>query len=78
MSRQLTIETPFPSLAETAHILGVSPAAAMRVQRMVSERKPRKRSRTTNSGAGERSGIFGKPGAELVWSSPAFGMLSAQ
>jgi hypothetical protein len=46
MSRQVTIETPFPSLAETAHTLGVSPAEAERVQRMLSERKPRKRART--------------------------------
>jgi hypothetical protein len=45
MSRQVTIETPFPSLAETAHTLGVSPAEAERVQRMLSEREPRRRAR---------------------------------
>ena len=45
MSRQVTIETPFPSLAETAHTLGVSPAEAERVQRMLSERGPRRRAR---------------------------------
>jgi hypothetical protein len=37
MSRQVTIETPFPSLAETARILGVSPAEAERVQKMITE-----------------------------------------
>jgi hypothetical protein len=45
MSRQVTIETPFPSLAETAHTLGVSPAEAERVQRILSEHKPRARAR---------------------------------
>lgn len=45
MSRQVTIETPFPSLAETAQTLGVSPAEAERVQRILSERRPRNRAK---------------------------------
>jgi hypothetical protein len=45
MSRQVTIETPFPSLAETAQTLGVSPIEAERIQRMLSERRPRRRAR---------------------------------
>lgn len=43
MSRPVTIETPFPSLAETAHTLGVSPAEAERVQKILAEHKPRAR-----------------------------------
>ena len=45
MRRQVTISTPFPSLAETAHALGVSPAAAERVQRILSGRRSKKRAR---------------------------------
>jgi hypothetical protein len=54
MSRQVTIETPFPSLAETARILGVSPAEAERVQRMITEHKPRRRARANGHRAALR------------------------
>jgi hypothetical protein len=42
MRHRVKIDTPFPSLAETARILGVSSAEAVRVQRMLYEYKPRK------------------------------------
>ena len=45
MSRQVTIETPFPTLEETAHTLGVSPTEAERLQRILSERRPPKRAK---------------------------------
>ncbi len=37
MSRRVMIETPFPSLEETARTLGVSRAAVERVQRLLSQ-----------------------------------------
>jgi len=37
MSRQATIVTPFPTLAETAHSLGVSVAQAERIRKMLNE-----------------------------------------
>ena len=41
MSRKVIITTPFPSLAETARILGVSVARVKRIQRLLSEKRPR-------------------------------------
>lgn len=35
MSRAATIETPFPSLEDTAHVLGVSMSEAKRVRRLL-------------------------------------------
>jgi transposase len=46
MSRQVTIETPIPTIEETAHILGVSLARVRRVQKLLAERKARGRSKT--------------------------------
>lgn len=43
MSRQVTIETPFPTLEDTAHTLGVSFAQAERVQKILAERRPHRR-----------------------------------
>jgi len=46
MSRHATIETPFPTLEETAAVLGVSVAQAERIQRILGERKRRRRVKT--------------------------------
>jgi hypothetical protein len=43
MSRQVTIGTPFPTLEETAHTLGVSVAQAQRIQRIFGEHKRSRR-----------------------------------
>jgi hypothetical protein len=43
MSRQVTIETPFPTIEETARTLGVSVAQAERVQKILADRRPRRR-----------------------------------
>jgi len=51
MRHRVTIKTPFPTLLETARILGVSPSEAERVQRMLSARRPRQpRKRPSGSG----------------------------
>jgi hypothetical protein len=43
MSRQATIKTPFPTLEETADVLGVSVAQAHRIERILNERtRPRR------------------------------------
>jgi hypothetical protein len=42
MSRAAIIDTPFPSLEETAQALGVPVSQAKRVQRLISEKKNRR------------------------------------
>ena len=46
MSRYATIKTPFPTLEETADVLGVSVAQAQRIERILSERTRGRRLKT--------------------------------
>jgi hypothetical protein len=46
MSRHATIKTPFPTLEETADVLGVSVAQAERIERVLNERTRGRRLKT--------------------------------
>jgi len=50
MSRRAIIDTPFPSLADTARAFGVSVAEAERVERMLLKREPGRRARANGHG----------------------------
>ena len=50
MSRRAIIDTPFPSLAETARAFGVSVTEAERVERMLLKRESGRRTRANGHG----------------------------